>query len=230
MDIICQALVFLLIIKDIKGNRDPEFKLNYLGTFNLKLLSTLLLITVGYFFWYHSSIGIWAEKIPVGKLITDYINTLWMDYKRNPFPLLSSVVVVAPVFEELFFRGILLKGFLARYKPYQAILLSAIFFGLFHLNGPQFVNAFLIGLFLGTIYFKTNSLILCITIHAVHNSVVFLFDNSEFSLGFFGFFMGLTLFFIGLCFIWKFDMLNSIVLSPPKASELLVPENLSYKT
>ena len=76
------------------------------------------------------------------------------------------------------------------------------------MNGPQFVNAFLVGLFLGFVYYSTRSLILCIAIHATNNSIAFLYDSDNQASGFPAFFIGVLLFFTGLWYLRKMGMLN----------------------
>ncbi len=84
-----------------------------------------------------------------------------------------TVAVAAPFLEEIVFRGIILNGFLKNYTPSKAIIWSAVLFGLIHLNPYQFIPAFLIGLLMGWIYWRTGSLWLCILIHFVNNSMGF---------------------------------------------------------
>jgi uncharacterized protein len=82
------------------------------------------------------------------------------------------VCVLAPVFEEMLFRGLILRGFLARYPRWPAIVASALLFGASHLNIYQFAVGVLIGLPLGWLYARTRSLIPCIALHAAYNSCV----------------------------------------------------------
>ncbi len=86
----------------------------------------------------------------------------------------TMVGLTGPVLEEALFRGIILDGFLKRYKPGKAIFWSAFLFGLFHLNPWQFIPGFLIGLLLGYIYLKTRSLLPVILVHIVNNSFSYL--------------------------------------------------------
>ena len=85
------------------------------------------------------------------------------------------MVVAAPLLEELLFRGIILKGLLNRYKPGTAIVISSILFGVAHLNPWQFVAAFVLGIFMGWIYYHTSNLVLVIVIHMVANLTGFAF-------------------------------------------------------
>lgn len=84
------------------------------------------------------------------------------------------VGITGPILEETLFRGIILEGFLTRYRPGKAIFWSALLFGLFHMNPWQFIPGFLIGLLLGYIYLKTRSLIPVILVHMVNNSFSYL--------------------------------------------------------
>jgi len=83
---------------------------------------------------------------------------------------IATAVIVAPILEEIICRGIILKGLLKNYPPYKAILISAIFFSVIHLNPWQAIPAFFSGLFLGWIYYKTQSVIPGMIIHATINA------------------------------------------------------------
>jgi len=83
--------------------------------------------------------------------------------------------VIAPAVEEMFFRGIVLRGFLRRYGRAQAIWGSAAMFGLAHLNLYQFVAATLLGALSGWLYTRSRSLVPCIALHASYNSLLTLF-------------------------------------------------------
>ena len=89
------------------------------------------------------------------------------------------VVVLAPVVEEMLFRGLLLRGFLARYPRWPAIAASALLFGASHLNIYQFAVGVLLGLPLGWLYERTRSLIPCIALHAAYNACVTWLDTQE---------------------------------------------------
>jgi len=88
---------------------------------------------------------------------------------------LVVLCVLAPVLEEMLFRGIILRSFLGQYARWQAILGSALLFGFAHLNLYQFVVGLLGGALLGWLYERTRSLIPCIALHAAYNTGVMLF-------------------------------------------------------
>lgn len=84
-----------------------------------------------------------------------------------------SVCIFAPFFEEWLCRGIVLRGMLKLVKPTWAIIISALFFALIHMNLWQAVPAFLMGLVFGYVYYKTGSLKLTMLMHCVNNTMAF---------------------------------------------------------
>ena len=97
-------------------------------------------------------------------------------------PFWSSFLVVAifaPIFEEWMCRGMVLRGLLTKMKPAWAIIISAIFFAVIHANPWQALNAFLIGLVMGYVYYKTGSLLLTMIIHFVNNGSAVIMSNIE---------------------------------------------------
>jgi len=77
----------------------------------------------------------------------------------------ALVCIIAPFIEEMFFRGILLRGMLKRYGQADATVYSAFVFGVAHLNVYQFVIAFAVGLFVAALYCRTRSLWPGIVLH-----------------------------------------------------------------
>ena len=97
-------------------------------------------------------------------------------------PIWASFLVVAifaPIFEEWLCRGMVLRGLLTKMKPVWAIVISALFFAVIHANPWQALNAFLIGLLMGYVYYKTGSLILTMIIHFVNNGTSVIHSNIE---------------------------------------------------
>ncbi len=78
--------------------------------------------------------------------------------------------IIAPITEELFFRGMLLKVF-SRANQRFAIVATAVFFGLAHGNLAQFMLAFLLGIFLAHIDLKHNSILPSVLVHIFLNTI-----------------------------------------------------------
>jgi membrane protease YdiL (CAAX protease family) len=89
-----------------------------------------------------------------------------------------AVGLFAPVCEELVFRGAVLRALL-RWTPrhWGAIAMSAFLFALVHANPAQMPHAFLAGLLMGWLYYRTDSILPGIAIHWVNNSVAYVLYN-----------------------------------------------------
>ncbi len=82
-----------------------------------------------------------------------------------------TVCVIAPMIEEMLFRGIILRSFLANYSVVSSIVLSSILFALFHLTITQIPVAFIVGCLFGWLYVRTRSLWPSILGHFLYNSL-----------------------------------------------------------
>ncbi|MFH5802471.1 ABC transporter permease subunit/CPBP intramembrane protease [Alienimonas sp. DA493] len=97
-----------------------------------------------------------------------------------PLPLAFLAAAIAPaVCEELAFRGFLLSGFARARRPWLAVGLSALAFGVVHLVPQQVFAATLAGLVLGTIAWKGRSLWPCILFHLIFNGQQVLLGRAE---------------------------------------------------
>ncbi|WP_160162402.1 CPBP family intramembrane glutamic endopeptidase [Ochrovirga pacifica] len=85
-----------------------------------------------------------------------------------------TVVIAAPILEEVLFRSIIFEGFLKNYSPWKSIIWSAIIFGTAHLNPWQMIGGIFIGILIAWIYFRTDSIIPGIVIHFTNNFIGFL--------------------------------------------------------
>lgn len=90
-----------------------------------------------------------------------------------------SVILVAPITEELVFRGLFLKK-LQKYGLWYSSVIVSLLFALIHGNIPQGVGAFFVSLILCAVTLKSNSLIPAIIIHMLNNLIGQLSDyNNE---------------------------------------------------
>ena len=89
-----------------------------------------------------------------------------------------AVGLLAPISEELVFRGAILRALL-QWTPrhWTAIAISALLFALIHANPAQMPHAFLVGLLLGWLYYRTDSIVPGIVYHWVNNSIAYIVYN-----------------------------------------------------
>lgn len=114
---------------------------------------------------------------PVTQLfpMTDTIREIYRRMLTNTLWTTIAVAVAAPLTEEFLLRGIMMRGLLKHTTPTNAIHCSAFFFALIHMNLSQAIGAFLMGLFIGWIYYKTGSLWMAILVHFINNGLGVLF-------------------------------------------------------
>ena len=79
--------------------------------------------------------------------------------------------ILAPLVEEIFFRGFLFQGFRARYGWVRALLLSSAIFGVAHLDPVAIIPTFILGCLLGYLYQRSNSIWPGVIFHAIINSL-----------------------------------------------------------
>lgn len=92
------------------------------------------------------------------------------NYGRGGWTLLA-VVVVAPVAEELLFRGLLLEMLRQHIGTVAAVVISSAVFALMHLQPAVMIDAFLAGLALCYIYLLTRSIYASILLHIFNNAI-----------------------------------------------------------
>ena len=86
-----------------------------------------------------------------------------------------TIGLLAPLSEELVMRGAILKELLKseKFSTWTAITISALMFALIHMNPVQMPHAFLIGLLLGWMYWRTGSILPGMAYHWANNSIAF---------------------------------------------------------
>lgn len=152
--------------------------------FSAKFFIFVVLFFIGCTFITNMLLGIATQIVP--DVIADY-NELMKKTGLESLTLMSSLlaIVLAPIVEELTFRGMTLR-LANRFtdKFYIANIIQALAFGIAHLNPVQSTYAFFVGLLLGYVYKKYNSLYASIVGHMLFNfagtfGIEFLFGNSE---------------------------------------------------
>ena len=88
--------------------------------------------------------------------------------------------ILTPVAEELLCRGAILGTLLLMMprRPWVCIVVSALIFGLIHLNPVQMVFGSLYGLLLGWLFWRTGSLLPGIVVHVANNTTVMILPES----------------------------------------------------
>lgn len=135
---------------------------------------------------------IWSGLLALGSIlpmefIVEKINLTMPEGTQAMFESIMKVSwgyialgIMVPIAEEIVFRGAIqrvLQNALGERNRWIAIVIPALIFGVIHLNLAQGLHAFVIGLLLGWLYSRTNSILPGLVLHWVNNSVAYLMFN-----------------------------------------------------
>lgn len=157
---------------------------------------------------------------------------VFLNYSLDFNQILLSIALFIGVsfFEEIIFRGYMLKNLLESFNPFVALLISSLFFSLIHASNPNVTslglcNIFLAGIFLGVSYVFTKNLWFPIALHFSWNFFQAMFgfkvsgldsysiiefmipDNNMINGGEFGFessILSIIVLFVGTIMIWNY--------------------------
>ena len=89
----------------------------------------------------------------------------------DPWLVVLSVVILAPIAEEVFFRGVVFNAWLREGGRRWAFFGSSALFALIHISVVALVPIFLLGLALAWVYHRTGNLLAPIAMHATVNAI-----------------------------------------------------------
>lgn len=119
-------------------------------------------------------IGLFAQKFQASLHWTDWFDpTLIQGSTWQLIPPLLSYTILAPVFEELVFRGVLYSTLRRRWNASTSVIVSALVFSLAHGYGTfGLVTIFWSGMLWAWSYEKTGSVLPGMAAHALNNFLV----------------------------------------------------------
>jgi len=115
-------------------------------------------------------------------IVSDFITPYGFLKQQNIFDLFPSdqislsimifiTCIIAPITEELIFRGAILGSLLPKVSKYRAIFISSILFSILHFQPEVAGSIFIISLIISTLYLKYESIYIPIVFHIVNNSL-----------------------------------------------------------
>lgn len=131
---------------------------------------------------------VWAALLSLGSILPSewLLETANVDMPEGMEKMMSDVMkqplgylavgILAPLCEEMVFRGAIqrrLQEMLGQRLHWVAIAIVAALFGVLHGNLAQFLHAFVVGLILGWMYYRTGSIVPGLIFHWVNNTVAF---------------------------------------------------------
>jgi len=141
-----------------------HIQLNQLGFRNFKwielglgcsfLIGSYMLVLVHN--WILNYFGVDTQGEEVMKIFTSLESPIWF---------IVAAVIVAPVVEEMFFRGFLFQGFRQQYGWLPASIISSAIFAAAHLDPVSLVPTFILGFVFSYVYHRANSIVPGILLH-----------------------------------------------------------------
>jgi membrane protease YdiL (CAAX protease family) len=106
-------------------------------------------------------------------IVVEFMTTIYNSTSHH-WLLFFALIVAAPLFEELFFRGFLLSGLSVTFlRPIGATIITSLIWAAIHIQYDLYgmFLVFSMGIVLATARFKTNSILTTIIMHAIMNFV-----------------------------------------------------------
>lgn len=123
----------------------------------------ILLAYIGLIFCY--ILGIRPEPHPIVEILKKEKSLLVI------YHLIITAILIAPVFEEILFRGLFYQALKKRLGYLRAVIISSGLFSLMHFNPSQFLPVLGLGMLLCFIFEYTGSLVPAIVLHIVNNGL-----------------------------------------------------------
>jgi membrane protease YdiL (CAAX protease family) len=156
------ALIFIIVA--FIGKQDPKvlFRLKHLS---IKNGLASIMLGIGLVFIMNGAVRFLGE---LSNLKFSYMNP--STFKGYDLIYLAVIVgLITPVFEELFFRGIIISRLEEGYGHLSSILISSVLFSVSHLNLVQSVYVLPLGILAGVLVLKTGSIISSVLLHMMYN-------------------------------------------------------------
>ncbi len=126
-------------------------------------------------------LGVVVQEIAAwaGEVLPSF-DGMYEEFAASPWPLVILAGCVLPaVGEELFFRGYLGRGLVARLGPWWGMVWTSTLFALIHLDPPHVVGILFVGLALHGILLASRSLLVPMLLHFSNNFLSFSFEKLE---------------------------------------------------
>lgn len=174
--IMCSQIGFLLVglwrIRKLKRDNETGafagLRFNLPGKILFGFIAGICLVSFGllydligkYFF------GFQPEILDIWKEAKNFSNEI-------KFLVIILGVIVAPICEEIFFRGAVLRSFAQNEFLVFGVIFSSVMFAAIHFDFASFPAYFIFGVVLALTSWKTNSLVPAIIAHAINNAIAF---------------------------------------------------------
>ncbi|HZK26193.1 MAG TPA: type II CAAX endopeptidase family protein [Thermoclostridium sp.] len=164
--IILVPSLLLLMIREY--NIKKVLRLNRVSFLNLFIILSMMFFSI----WVVAIVNIFNLWL----INTIFGNVIVPPLPISETPLLVSLLLIgvsAGICEEVMFRGVIQRSF-ERFGKVFSIVITGFVFGLFHMDFQKLIGTFLLGVLIGFIVYRTNSLYAGMFAHFTNNSIAVL--------------------------------------------------------
>lgn len=161
----------LLLLAIRKYDIPQVLRLKRVGLLNLFIIFSMMLFSL----WIVTILNLfnlWLIRAIFGRIVVAALPI-------NETPLIVNILLIggsAGICEEVLFRGVIQRSF-ERLGAFWAILITGFLFGLFHMDFQKLLGTFLLGVLIGFIVYRTNSLFAGMFAHFTNNALAVLIST-----------------------------------------------------
>lgn len=164
------SFFYLFLINILQKRWNINLKKMFISA-NSVIYAVVMILSISF---YCVSVYIFQSLEDYNNLFIGYIHSMQFktpSIKTTEIIQILNIVIVSPIAEEIFFRGLVFKFLLKERSFLKSIIFSSILFSLFHFRFSNIFLLFLLGCVLAYILYKTGSLILSICAHMLFNFI-----------------------------------------------------------
>ena len=175
--IVGQSFMLIPLISFLISKKEPLIKRLRINPISSETIKLTTMFSIGLIILSDELDRLIQIFIPSPNYIVDLNNLLQPESVFGYILLIIAIAIIAPIGEELLFRGFLQQFLEQHWKDItRAILITSLFFSIIHMNPYWFIQIYILGIMLGFLSWKTNSIFPPLILHALNNGTALLFS------------------------------------------------------
>jgi uncharacterized protein len=167
----------------VKKNGSSIIKVASLNIFSVYYIVPIIIFTISITNILVIISSEFQRMVPIPEILESVLLNMTVK-SENYFISILTLCIIAPLTEEILFRGVILHSFLNYFSIRKAVLLSSLLFSIIHLNPWQGIPTFFLGIYFAIIDIKLKSVIPSIIGHMIYNLSIFAIGIFEKSFSF----------------------------------------------
>lgn len=173
-----QGLMVIPVLLYLAFKKEPIRHRLRFHPISLRTTATVVLIAIGVIILADELDRLAAWLFPVPEYLNDSNEVLSFDTWGRAAIIVLGVALLAPLGEELLFRGFLQTFLEEHWKDVtRAVLITSLLFAAIHLNPYWVIQIYLLGVILGYLAWRTGSILGSLILHGLNNGIALVFNN-----------------------------------------------------